>query len=142
VRSLAATLDEWFNAEGLENMARDLGTHAGFVAVRGPVMVGFITWRPVSERVADLSWMGVAASEHRRGIGRALLRALVGDLRARGVRRLEVSTVADSVDYEPYVGTRGFYRAMGFADARVDPLFFGSGDDRYDRLVMALEIPA
>lgn len=139
---LARTLDKWFNEEGLVNMSRDLESHPGFVAVRGDVVIGFITWNRLDPRTADLSWMGVAESEQRTGIGKALLQALVADLRRLGVQRLEVSTVADSVDYEPYVATRRFYRSVGFADDRVDPLYFGSGDDRYDRLVMKLEIPA
>ncbi|MGQ0798461.1 MAG: GNAT family N-acetyltransferase, partial [Methanobacteriota archaeon] len=123
---LARTLDKWFNEEGLSNMARDLGSHEGLVAVRGDVVIGFITWNRVDAGIADLSWMGVAESDRRSGIGTALLEAVVADLRRFGVRRLEVSTVADSVDYEPYVATRRFYRAVGFVDDRVDPLYFGS----------------
>ena len=142
ILGLARTLDDWFNEEGLETMARDLKTHGGFVASRAETVIGFITWHPVSPEVADLSWMGVARSEQRSGIGKPLLGAVVADLRRLGCARLEVSTVADSVDYAPYVATRRFYRSMGFADHRIDPLYWGSGDDRYDRLVMALEIRA
>jgi len=135
---LARSLDKWFNEEGLEKMSRDLLSHDGFVAVRGDRVLGFVTWTPIDAESADLTWMGVAEDLQRTGIGRALFRNLVRDLRTRGVRALEVSTVADSVDYEPYARTRHFYRAMGFVDHRVDPKFFGAGDDRYDRLVLRL----
>ena len=139
---LAGSLDKWFNAEGLEKMAKDLLTHEGFLAVRGERVLGFLTWEALDEEVANLSWMGVAEAEQDSGIGRALLRALVAELRTRGFQAVEVSTVADSVDYEPYVHTRRFYRASGFVDHRVDAKYYGSGDDRYDRLVLSLDLRA
>lgn len=139
---LARSLDKWFNAEGLAQMARDLAGHEGYVAVRGERILGFITWAPAGEGVANLSWMGVDEREQRSGIGRALLRALVADLRAAGLRVLEVSTVADTVDYPPYAATRAFYRAEGFADHRLDEKYFGTGEDRYDRLLLRLDLAA
>jgi len=137
---LARSLDEWFNEEGLAQMERDLPNHKGFVAVDRERLVGFVTWRRVDSQSADLSWLAVAREHHRKGTGTALLRALTERLRADGVHRLEVSTVADSLDYEPYARTRAFYRARGFKDFRVDRHFFGDGDDRYDRLVMELDV--
>ncbi|OGS46936.1 MAG: hypothetical protein A3K66_04855 [Euryarchaeota archaeon RBG_16_67_27] len=138
---LARSLDKWFNQEGLEKMSRDLVSHGGFVAVREDRVLGFVTWAPSDDETANLTWMGVAEDLQRTGIGRALVKALVRGLRARGVHTLEVSTVADSVDYEPYAQTRHFYRAMGFVDHRVDPKYYGTGDDRYDRLVLRLALP-
>jgi ribosomal protein S18 acetylase RimI-like enzyme len=142
VRELAQGLDPWFNEEGLARMARDLDSLSGFVAVRGGGIVGFVLWARVDAEVADLSWMGVAQDVQRRGIGTALLDALVADLEPSGFRFLEVSTVADNVDYEPYVRTRRFYRARGFRDFRVDPLYWGTGEDRYDRLVLRRDLGA
>jgi len=43
---------------------------------------------------------------------------------------LEVSTVADSVEYEPYARTRSFYHALGFSDVQVDRKWYPSGEDR------------
>jgi ribosomal protein S18 acetylase RimI-like enzyme len=140
VLDLARTLGDWFNEQGLEEMARDLMSHPGYLAVRGGRVLGFVTWNAVDGETANLSWMGVAEPHHRSGIGRTLVDVLVTDLRHRGYRFLDVSTVADSLDYEPYVRTRAFYRAMGFRDHRIDPRFFGSGDDRYDRLLMRLDL--
>ncbi len=84
--------------------------------------------------------MGVAKDLQHRGIGTAFLAAFVADLWSLGYRSLEVSTVADNVDYEPFARTRRFYRARGFVDARVDPLYWGSGGDRYDRLVLRRDL--
>lgn len=140
MRDLARGLPEWFDPDGQARIAADVRTQRGFVAAHGQRLVGFILWRPLGPEAADLSWMGVAKDLQRRGIGTALLAALVADLPSVGFRSLEVSTVADHVDHEPYARTRRFYRARGFADARVDPLYRGSGDDRYDRLVLRRDL--
>lgn len=137
---LAKTLGKWFNEEGLAHMSRDLTSHGGFVAVRGERLLGFITWAPLGGELANLSWMGVAENLRRSGIGRALLAALVSHLRSCGYRTLEVSTVADSMDYAPYADTRAFYRAMGFVDHRIDKDYFRSADGPYDRLLLRLDL--
>jgi len=103
-------------------------------------LLGFVMWAPVDEVVAELTWMGVVADPHHCGIGTALLMELVAELRNAVHRSLLVSTVADSVDFAPYVYTRRFYRSRGFADDHIDPLYWGSGDDRYDRLVLRLDL--
>ena len=140
VLSLARSLGKWFNAAGLAQMARDLTSHRGYVAVRGDRLLGFATWTRVDEETADLSWMGIAEDAQHQGIGTALLSLLSLDMREYGFRHLTVSTVADSVDYEPYAATRRFYRARGFADYRIDPGYWGEADDRYDRLVLRLDL--
>jgi len=140
VLALARSLGDWFNDEGLRQMETDLRNHAGHVALLGSRLVGFETWNPVDGRVANLSWMGVAKDVQRAGIGRTLVEAIVPDLRSAGFRFLEVSTVADSVDYRPYERTRAFYRAIGFADERVDRGFFQDPDGPYDRLLLRLDL--
>lgn len=142
VHEVAARLGKWFDAEGLRRIDRDVMTHPGYVAAQEERLLGFILWARMDPEVADVSWMGVAEALQHRGIGTALLDAVVADLRAARVRFLEVSTVADKVEYEPYVATRRFYRARGFRDFRVDPLYWGTGADRYDRLVLRREISA
>lgn len=136
VRGLAQSLGKWFDAEGLRRIALDSATHSGHVAFQGGRLVGFLLWTRLDAEVAELSWMGVAEDRQHRGIGTALLAALITELASLGVRSLEVSTVADNVEYEPYAETRRFYRARRFVDFRVDPRYWGSGDDRYDRLVL------
>jgi GNAT superfamily N-acetyltransferase len=140
VLALARTLEDWFNPQGLVQMGRDLPSQGGYVAARGEVLLGFVAWSPVDRECAELSWMGVAEDEQRKGVGTALLSALVAELRVAGYRCVEVSTVADTVPYEPYAITRRFYRARGFSDHRVDRGYWGEGDDRYDRLVLRLSL--
>ncbi len=142
VHGLAARLGKWFDAEGRRRIDQDVASHPGYVAVQGERLLGFILWTRLDSETADLSWMGVAEELQHRGIGTALLDAVVAGLRVARVRFLEVSTVADNVEYEPYAATRRFYRARGFLDFRVDPRYWGLGADRYDRLVLRREVSA
>lgn len=140
VLALARSLGAWFNAEGLTRIEIDLPVQAGVVAKRAGGLVGFALWAPRTPASADLTWMGVDEDAQRNGIGTALLSAVANAVRRRGMRTLEVSTVADNVDYAPYERTRRFYRSRGFRDVRVDAGFYGQGADRYDRLVLALDL--
>lgn len=133
---LARALPQWFNAQGLEEIERDLGAQGGWVATEGGRLVGWVMWSPEGARGANMTWLGVARDEQRRGIGTALVEELVGALRSRGIVELFVSTVADSVDYEPYEQTRSFYRSHGFEDFRVDRGFFKDRRGDYDRLLL------
>jgi GNAT superfamily N-acetyltransferase len=79
---------------------------------------------------AELTWIGGRPDFQRKGIGRRLVEAIEQELSRRGVKTLEVSTVASTVHYEPYALTRRFYHAIGFSDVRVEPKGFPSGDDK------------
>jgi ribosomal protein S18 acetylase RimI-like enzyme len=121
----------WFNELGLEEIARDLQNEQGLVAVDNGKIVGFVIHRKREDGVsAELSWIAVRPELHRKGIGRSLVNALVDDLTQQGFRTLEVSTVAPTVEYEPYARTRSFYHDVGFSDVQIDKNFFPSGDDR------------
>jgi len=94
-------------------------------------IAGFVTYViAVDEMAAELTWIAVHPNYHRKGIGRCLVEALKEVLVSLDVSAIEVSTVADSVEYEPYARTRSFYHALGFSDVRVDIGWYPSGDDR------------
>lgn len=136
--AVARSLPEWFNEQGLREMARDFGTHQGLVAVdnsgASEEVVGFATWLRSPDapepRLAEITWLGVTPAFQGRGLGRRLGEALEGRCRQVGVSVLQVSTLADTVDYAPYAGTRAFYRRLGFKDWRVDAAFYGPDADR------------
>lgn len=136
ILQVARGLDKWINPQGLRQIEADLRSHSGYVAASENRVVGFILWTPLDKEVAELSWIGVAEEAQRLGIGTVLLTAALADLQREGYRYLEVSTVADTVDYAPYAETRHFYRSHGFVDYRVDKGYYGEGEDRYDRLVL------
>jgi ribosomal protein S18 acetylase RimI-like enzyme len=82
---------------------------------------------------AHEDWMSalyVLAAHKRRGVGKALLRALCGAARARGVRELRFDCVADNAN------AIGFYEAQGAR--QVGRKQAGEGADAWDELIFAL----
>ncbi len=127
---VARALPQWFNAGGLEEMAKDFQVHQGFVAVdENGAAVGFATFSPLSVEAALLSWIGVRPEARRHGLGRKLIEALEEKLVALGFSRLEVETLAHTADYQPYEETRRFYLAAGFKPKAFVPERWGAGQD-------------
>ena len=122
---------QWFTESALEEIANAVQTQKGYVAAYDGRPVGFATYLLRSaDKTAELTWIGVHPSFHRKGIGRRLVTAIEGELKRKGFWRLEVHTVAATVEYEPYARTRSFYHALGFSDVTVEPKGFPSGDDK------------
>ncbi len=140
VLELARALPEWFNAGGLEEIARDLPKQSGAVATEAGRVVGWVMWSPEGESSLNLTWIGVEKAMQRRGIGSELLQAMVRAAKEAGAREVFVSTVADTVEYEPYERTRAFYRASGFEDYRVDRGYFKDPRGDYDRLLLRMRV--
>ena len=113
------------NADGRRESAEAVRSSAGLAAVEGGRVVGFLTFVHHFPETSEITWMAVHAGHRGRGIGRALVRRLTGDLRAQGRRLLLVLTVSE-LEEEPGVGdgynrTRAFYRSVGFVPARELP---------------------
>jgi ribosomal protein S18 acetylase RimI-like enzyme len=88
------------------------GRETPLVAEQGEV-VGVLAWHvtPVLHRarpVGRITMMVVADGERRRGVGRALVEAACGQLRAKGCGLIEVTSNVD------LSGAHGFYRRLGF----------------------------
>lgn len=124
VTAIADALPEWFTEDGRRNLRIEIPFQRGFVAC-DPGVIGFVLYyvcesTDVWRSTGHIAWLGVAPTAQRRGAGRALLTALESRLREGNVRLIQVFTLGDGVDYEPYAQTRAFYRAMGFGDHRVE----------------------
>ena len=93
-------------------------TQPGLVAEADGTVAGFVTWT-TSEDSAEITWMAVHADRRRRGLGRALVDALLARVAAAtGVRELAVKTLSSRHPDPGYAETRAFYLAMGFTEAR------------------------
>jgi ribosomal protein S18 acetylase RimI-like enzyme len=114
---IAKSLPEWFTENGISKMEIDLRFQKGFVADYGSKIIGFLTFITL-EGEGKIGWMGVLSNYHRMGIGSKLVDHLRTELKGAGVKSLQVYTLGDSVEYEPYARTRAFYRAVGFQDFR------------------------
>ncbi|HEV7992105.1 MAG TPA: GNAT family N-acetyltransferase [Gemmatimonadaceae bacterium] len=81
---------------------------------------------PATEGTFDLYWLAVDPAAQGKGIGRALVRGVERDLRARGARLLLVET-SSRPDYE---NTRAFYARCGYTEAARIRDFYAPADDR------------
>jgi len=115
VAALLHGLPEWFGIEEATaayiDAARTLPT---VLAHDDGVVVGALLWTRRFPTAAEVHLMAVDAARHRRGIGTALLERAEEELRADGVRDLQVKTLGPSRPDDEYERTRRFYEARGF----------------------------
>ena len=113
---LTAGLPEWFGQpKSNAKYAMQAEILDGFVAERQAVRCGLLLLKYCSPISAEVYWMGVDRTWHRSGVGRALVQAAVEAARSRGARYLFVATLHPDDPSPPYLQTRRFYEAMGFA---------------------------
>jgi GNAT superfamily N-acetyltransferase len=113
------------NADGRRECAEAVRSRAGLVAMEGDRVVGFLTFVHHFPETSEITWMAVHADRRGRGVGRALIGRLAGELKGQGRRLLLVLTVS-GLEEEPgitdgYNRTRAFYRSVGFVPARELP---------------------
>ena len=118
---LAKDLPEWFNEAGLKAMERDLRGEKTFIAVEDGHVLGFVTLKPVSDKVLEILWMAVRRELRGKGVGSRLLDFIEEWAGEKGFGVLVVKTSGD-LSYKPYNETRWFYEKRGFVRvALIDP---------------------
>jgi ribosomal protein S18 acetylase RimI-like enzyme len=119
VEPIIRSLPQWFGLEtAVRTYVQQVGERPTFLAVNTEpdhaAAVGFLTVIRHSPTAAEIYIMGVMPACHRKGIGKALVRAAESQLHADGVKFLQVKTLSDEYPDESYKKTRAFYKAMGF----------------------------
>jgi GNAT superfamily N-acetyltransferase len=115
VEAILGSVPEWFGIpESNASYVADAGRLPSYLAVDGEAVVGVALVAEKFPEARELHLLAVRRDRHRKGIGRALVEAVVSDLRAAGVKLLEVHTVGPSYEDEGYARTRAFYLALGF----------------------------
>ncbi len=115
VATLLSGLPEWFGIdEATAAYVEAARTLATVLATQDGAVVGALLWNRHFPAAAEVHLMAVDITRHRRGIGTALLERLEEELRADGVRYLQVKTLGPSLPDEDYERTRRFYEARGF----------------------------
>lgn len=79
-----------------------------WLAVAGDVAIGCVALRPVDGDVAEVKRMFVDAASRGRGVGRALLTALIAGARVRGYATLKLGTLDDMH------AAQSLYHSLGF----------------------------
>ena len=119
VLEIASSLNEWFTENGVRHIEQDLEFQAIFLAQASTEIVGFLSYF-LYDGIGHIGWMGVLGNHHRSGIGKKLYEQFEKEMKERNIDTVQVYTLGDGVDYEPYERTRKFYRKMGFKDHRIE----------------------
>lgn len=116
---VAKGLPEWFTDKGIEQISEDL--KKAHLITSGPEdnPTGFIIY-DVHKNCARIEWMAVSRRFHRKKVGTALINELTSICEKKSISEIRVTTLGEGDPYEPYIGTRAFYRAMGFKPLKIN----------------------
>jgi GNAT superfamily N-acetyltransferase len=116
VESLLTGLPEWFGLpEAVAGYVADARTLPALLASGDAGRpVGALVHRRHFPESVEIHVMAVERDHHRKGIGRALVDALVTQASGDGARLISVKTLGPSHADAGYAATRRFYRACGF----------------------------
>ena len=116
------SLPRWFGIEhALVMYARDTERLPTFALNGADGLLGFISLREHFADAWEVHCVAVHAEARNAGHGSRLLAHAEQWLTERGVRYLQVKTVAHTSSSAAYAQTREFYRARGFAPIEVFP---------------------
>jgi GNAT superfamily N-acetyltransferase len=116
------SLPRWFGIEhALLMYARDTAVMPTFALAEGPDLFGFVTLREHFPEAWDIHCIAIKSVARGQGHGSRLLAHAEEWLRQRGVRFLQVKTVAATSPSREYAETRKFYDRRGFTPIEVFP---------------------
>ena len=127
--NIAKNLSEWFTEEAIKNISQDGLNNELLIAKINEKIVGFLIYKIIGKN-CEIQWLGVNRNNWRRNVGTKLIRELEKILKNDEIEEIFLSTLADTVNYEPYEITRKFFRKNGFRNKRVDKDFYPDGGDR------------
>lgn len=124
VKRILNALPTWFGiADALEEYAVQSSTMPVLVCYKGEEIIGFVALKKTSDVVMEHYVLGVLPSYHRKGIGKALLKAAEVHCQTQGYKFMQVKTVAPCANNASYLKTYAFYKAMGYENVEVLPLW-------------------
>jgi len=116
------TLPKWFGIEpALRMYARDSATMPTFALTEESALVGFLTLQEHFANAWEIHCVAVRAEARGQGHGSRLLSHAEAWLVAKGVRYLQVKTVAPTSASLAYAQTREFYARRGFVPLEIFP---------------------
>ena len=118
-------LPEWFSPP--EDIVRKSNIHREypfFAAYDGDRAIGFAALKIHNLYTVDIYNLGVLREYHRMGIGHQLVDACTQCCKQKNYKFLTVKTLDESAIYEPYNGTRAFYKKEGFYPLEVFTTFW------------------
>ena len=118
-------LPEWFSPpEDIVNKSK-IHRDFPFIAVYDDdKAIGFAALKIHNVFTADVYDIGILKEYHSQGIGHKLMEECVRYCKEKGFKFLTVKTLDESAIYEPYNGTRAFYKKEGFYPLEVFKTFW------------------
>ncbi len=113
--------------EAIVQYLQDIRTRQTFHAYSDGRIAGFLSITRHTAVSAEIHVMGVSPTDHRKGVGRALVEATESYLHREGVKLFEVKTLGESHPDPNYAKTRRFYASAGFLPMEEVPDFWGKG---------------
>lgn len=114
-RTVLSDLPEWFGRpDAIEEYVAKVASLPTFAVMNAQFPIGFAAVERSTDAARDIHVMGVRRDQHRRGIGRLLVRACVEHTVASGAAFLTVQTLGASHPDPHYGATRRFYEGVGF----------------------------
>jgi GNAT superfamily N-acetyltransferase len=107
-------LPDYFTPNVPDEVTHDWRRCQNWVAVDDDAVVGVAVVEVRSPLAAEILWAAVDPDRQNTGVGTQLIESVVGTLADRGVRVVEVKTLDEREDYQPYEATRAFWQARGF----------------------------
>jgi len=125
-REILEDLLEWFGIpESKEAYIQAADELPMFACESGGETIGFLTLKAQTVHAMEIVVMGVKCAWHRRGAGRALMRAAEAEAGRQGCSYVTVRTLAPSNPDPNYAATRAFYEALGFMPVEILPGLWG-----------------
>ncbi len=122
---IMGSLPEWFNPpESIPEKAVIHRDFPFFAAFENDTCIGFAALKLHNEYTADIYNVGVLKKYHRHGAGHMLIAACERYCAEKNMKFLTVKTLDESAEYEPYNGTRAFYKKEGFIPLEVFTTFW------------------
>ena len=123
-RTILEALPDWFGvAESREEYIQASAGQPTFAAFRDGQPVGFLCLKETGRATVELAVMGVLASCHRQGTGKALFAAAKDYAARKGYCFMQVKTVKMG-RYPDYDRTNLFYQSLGFQEFECFPLLW------------------
>ena len=123
-QTVLVALPDWFGVpEERDKYVRESADLPFFAAYDGDQPVGFLCLNETGKDTVEMRVMGVLKEYHRQGAGRQLFEAAREVAVQQGYSFLQVKTVQMGC-YDDYDQSNRFYRALGFKEFEVFPLFW------------------
>jgi GNAT superfamily N-acetyltransferase len=140
-RTILEALPHWFGVPAsVDDYVAVADRSPSVIASADGREVGIATVVSHSPYAAEVYVMGVLPEWHRRGVGRAMLRAAETRLASQGVEYLQVKTRGPSKPDAGYEETRAFYLAYGFRPLEEFPLLWDA-DNPALQMIKTVGVP-